>query len=55
MELDLEKYNHEEVEKTKAEAGWTRQTQIMEMSKEEWAAAQLGEIGDDSDSDSDWL
>ena len=47
VELDPKKYNHEEVEKTEGEAGWTRLrlTQIMEMSKEEWAA-QFEELED---------
>ena len=51
--------NWEIVKKTNGEGGWTRLTEIMSLSKEEWAAAhkeewaansyQPGEIGDDSE------
>ena len=38
MDLDSGGFYYEKVWKTEGEAGLTRLTQIMEMSKEEWAA-----------------
>ena len=38
VDLDPEKDEEEEIEKTEGEAGWSRLVQIMEMSKDEWAA-----------------
>ena len=38
VDLDHEKDEEEEIEKTEGEAGWNRLVQIMEMSKDEWAA-----------------
>ena len=43
------RYESEDVVKTEGEAGWTKLVQIMEMSKDKWAAQFEDEDGDDED------